>query len=150
VTAARRRSSSTDQHLAGRAAELGFRSLQAYLADRAVIRRWPSTSIASELGVQAGTVRDRLDQHGLPRRRRPGGPTGECAAEGLLGGQAAGPPGRAGVRRCGGDLRVHRVGQGCSLRLGCIASAGATTGHQAAGDDVSRRGPHADRMLMMP
>jgi len=24
------------------------------------------------------------------------------------------------------------------------------TGHQAAGDDVSRRGPHADRMLMMP
>jgi hypothetical protein len=32
VTAARRRRSSTDQHLAGRAAELGFRSLYAYLA----------------------------------------------------------------------------------------------------------------------
>src|SRR6266702_6414397 len=69
VTAARRRRSRTDQHLAARAGELGFTSLRAYLADRAVTRRWPSTMIASELGVQPATVRDRLDQHRLPRRR---------------------------------------------------------------------------------
>jgi AraC-like DNA-binding protein len=69
VTAARRRRSRTDQHLAARAGELGFTSLRAYLADRAVTRRWPTTMIARELGVQPATVRDRLDQHGLPRRR---------------------------------------------------------------------------------
>jgi hypothetical protein len=69
VTAARRRRSSTDQQLAARAAELGFPSLQDYLTDRAVTRRWPTTSIASELGVQPATVRDRLDQHRLPRQR---------------------------------------------------------------------------------
>jgi hypothetical protein len=69
VTAARRRRGSTDQHLAIRARELGFASLQEYLTDRALTRRWPSTSIASELGVQPATVRDRLDQHRLPRSR---------------------------------------------------------------------------------
>ncbi len=69
MTTARRRRSSTDRHLADRAAELGFASLQAYLADRAVTRRWPSTSIATELRVHPGTVRDRLDRHGLACRR---------------------------------------------------------------------------------
>jgi hypothetical protein len=69
VTAAHTRRSSTDQHLAARAAELGFASLRAYLADRAMTRRWPTTSIASELGVHPATVWDRLDQQGLPRQR---------------------------------------------------------------------------------
>ncbi len=69
VTAARRRRNSTDQHLAARAADLGFASLQDYLTARAMTRRWPSTSIAGELGTHPSTVRDRLDQHGLPRRR---------------------------------------------------------------------------------
>jgi len=69
VTAARRRRTTTDQHLAARAAELGFASLQAYLADRATTRRWPTSSISSELGVHAATVRDRLDQHRLPCQR---------------------------------------------------------------------------------
>ena len=69
VTAARRRRSSTDQHLAARAAALGFATLRAYLADRAITRRWPTTSIAGELGVHPATVRDRLDQQGLPRQR---------------------------------------------------------------------------------
>jgi hypothetical protein len=69
VTAARRRRSITDQHLITRAAELGFASLQDYLTDRAATRRWPSTTIADELGVHSGTLRDRLDQHGLPRQR---------------------------------------------------------------------------------
>jgi len=49
VTAAHTRRNSTDQQLTTRAAELGFASLRAYLADRAVTRRWPTTSIASEL-----------------------------------------------------------------------------------------------------
>jgi hypothetical protein len=69
VTAAHSRRSSTDQQLTTRAAELGFASLRAFLADRAITRRWPTTSIASELGVLPATVRDRLDQHRLPRRR---------------------------------------------------------------------------------
>ncbi len=69
VTASHTRRTSTDQQLTTRAAELGFTSLRAYLADRATTRRWPTTSIASELGVQPATVRDRLDRHGLPRRR---------------------------------------------------------------------------------
>src|SRR6266545_1054906 len=66
VTAAHTRRATTDQHLAARAAELGFASLQAYLADRAMTRRWPSTTIASELRVQPATVQDRLDQYSLP------------------------------------------------------------------------------------
>jgi hypothetical protein len=69
VTAARRRRGTTDQHLAARAAELSFASLQDYLTDRAMTRGWPSTSIAGELGVHPATVRDRLDRHGLPRQR---------------------------------------------------------------------------------
>jgi len=69
VTAARRLRTTTDQHLAARVAELGFPSLQVYLTDRAMTRRWPSTSIAGELGVHPATVRDRLDQHRLPRQR---------------------------------------------------------------------------------
>jgi len=39
VTAAHTRRSSTDQHLAARAAELGFASLRAYLTNRAMTRR---------------------------------------------------------------------------------------------------------------
>jgi len=69
VTAARTRRTCTDQRLAVRAAELGFPSLRGYLADRGMTRRRLSTSIADELGVHPGTVRDRLDRHGLPRQR---------------------------------------------------------------------------------
>jgi hypothetical protein len=69
VTAAHTRRATTDQQLTTRAAELGFPSLQDYLADRAVTRRWPTTSIAGELGVQPATVRDRLDEHRVPRGR---------------------------------------------------------------------------------
>ena len=68
VTAAHKRRNSTDQQLTTRAADLGFASLRAYLTDRAMTRRWPTTSIASELRVHPATVRDRLDQHGLPRQ----------------------------------------------------------------------------------
>jgi len=55
-------------------AELGFASLGAYLTDRARTRGWPSGQIATELGVHAATVRDRLDRHGLPRQRATGRP----------------------------------------------------------------------------
>ncbi len=117
MTAARRRRSSTDQHLAARAAELGFASLQAYLADRATARRWPSTTIAGELGVHPATVRDRLDQQGLPRQRATIRPyqaiqrQTECWAtkrQARLAGL-----GFASVEEY---LRVRRVGQGWSLR----------------------------------
>jgi len=44
-----------------------------------VARRWPSTSIADELGVHAGTVGDRLDQDGLARQRATAGLAGQSS-----------------------------------------------------------------------
>jgi hypothetical protein len=117
VTAAHRRRSSTDQQLAARAAELGFRSLQAYLADRAVTRRWPSTTIAEELGVHPATVGDRLDQHGLPRRRATRRPRRAVQRQRAC--RAARRKARLvelGFADMEGYLRVRRVGQGWSLR----------------------------------
>jgi hypothetical protein len=117
VTAAHTRRSSTDQHLTLRAVELGFPSLQAYLADRAVTRRWPTTMIASELGVQPATVRDRLDQHGLPRSRATIRPhrsiqrQTECWAAKRQARLAG-----LGFADVEDYLRVRRVGQGWSLR----------------------------------
>ncbi len=117
MTAAHTRRSSTDQQLTTRAAELGFASLRAYLADRAITRRWPSTSIASELGVHPGTVRDRLDQHGLPRQRATIRPHRAVQR------QTACWAAKRQARLAGlgfGDvedyLRMRRVGQGWSLR----------------------------------
>jgi hypothetical protein len=117
VTAAHTRCSSTDQRVATRAAELGFASLRAYLAARAVTRRWPTTSIASELGVHPDTVWDRLDQHRLPRRRasvRPRRATARqaacCAAKRQA--RLAG----LGFADVEDDLGMRRVGQGWSLR----------------------------------
>jgi hypothetical protein len=74
ATSARQRRRSTDQRLAARAAQLGFASLGAYLADRARTRGWPSSQIASELGVHAATVGDRLDSTGCHASGRPSGP----------------------------------------------------------------------------
>jgi hypothetical protein len=116
VTAARRRRSSTDQHLAIRARELGFASLQEYLTDRVTTRRWPGTNIASELGVQPATVRDRLDQHRLPRQRATIRPhraiqrQTECWAAKRRGSLAG-----LGFADVGEYLRVRRVEQGWSL-----------------------------------
>ncbi len=117
VTAAHTRRTTTDQHLAARAAGLGFPSLQAYLADRAVTRRWPTTSIAGELGVQLATVRDRLDQHGLPRRRASVRPHRAIARQTEC--WAAKRQARLaglGFADLEGYLRVRRVEQGWSLR----------------------------------
>jgi IS30 family transposase len=117
VTAARRRRSSTDQHLAARAAELGFASLQDYLADRTVTRRWPSTSIARELGVHPGTVRDRLNQHDLPRHRATVRPYRAIQRQRAC--WAAKRQARLaelGFASVEGYLRVRRVEQGWSLR----------------------------------
>ena len=117
MTAAHTRRATTDQHLAARAAELGFASFQDYLTDGALTRRWPSTSIAGELGVQPGAVRDRLDRHRLPRRRatvRPRRATGRRRACWAAKRQARLVElGFAGVED---DLGVRRVGQGWSLR----------------------------------
>jgi hypothetical protein len=117
VTAAHTRRSSTDQHLAARAAELGFASLRAYLTNRAMTRRWPTTSIASELGVQPATVRDRLDQHRLPRQRATIRPyraiarQTECWAAKRQARLAS-----LGFADVEDYLRVRRVEQGWSLR----------------------------------
>jgi hypothetical protein len=117
VSAAHTRRSSTDQQLTTRAAELGFASLLAYLTDRAITRRWPTTSIASELGVLPGTVRDRLDQHGLPRQRATRRPYRAIARQ-----RACWAAKRhirlaeLGFADLEGYLRVRRVEQGWSLR----------------------------------
>ncbi len=68
VGSARRRHGTTDRRLTERAGQLGFSSLQAYLADRVAERAWTLTEIAGELGVDRNTVRDRLDRLGLRRR----------------------------------------------------------------------------------
>lgn len=116
MTAARRRRSTTDQHLVARAAELSFASLRDYLADRAMTRGRPSTTIASELGVH-------------PRRCGTGSTGTACPA-------AGDPAALSGIQRqtaCWAAkrqarlaslgfadvedyLRVRRVGQGWSLR----------------------------------
>ncbi len=117
VSAARRRRTTTDHRLSARVAELGFASLRAYLADRAVTRQWPSTSIACELGVHTATVCDRLDQHRLPRRRATVRPQRAIPR------QTACWVAKRQARLAGlgfGDvkeyLRVRRVEQGWSLR----------------------------------
>jgi hypothetical protein len=117
VTAAHTRRTTTDQQLTTRAAELGFASLQDYLTDRAVTRRWPTTSIASELGVQPATVRDRLDQHRLPRRRATRRPRRAIARQTEC--WAAKRQARLaglGFADVEAYLGVRRVGQGWSLR----------------------------------
>jgi hypothetical protein len=117
VAAARRRRTTTDEQLTTRAAELGFVSLEDYLTDRAMTRRWPTTSIAGELGVHPGTVRDRLDQHRLPRRRASVRPHRAIQR------QTACWAAKRQVRLVGlgfadleGYLRARRVAQGWSLR----------------------------------
>jgi len=117
VTAAHTRRTSTDQQLTTRAAQLGFASLRAYLADRAITRRWPATSIASEFGMHPGTVRDRLDQQGLPRGRATRRPYRATARQRAC--WAAKRQARLaglGFSDVEEYLRVRRVGQGWSLR----------------------------------
>jgi hypothetical protein len=82
-----------------------------------VARRWPSTSIASELGVHPDTVHDRLDQHRLPRSRATRRPYR------AIGGQRACWAAKRQARLASlgfADveeyLRVRRVEQGWSLR----------------------------------
>jgi len=67
VRSARQRRRTTDQRLTKRAAKLGFADLGAYLADRVAQRAWTLVQVASELGIDRNTVRDRLDRHGLRR-----------------------------------------------------------------------------------
>jgi len=70
LAAARQRRRATDQRLSLRAAELGFATLEAYLADRVAQRAWPLRQVAREFGMHPATVADRLVQHGL-RRQQP-------------------------------------------------------------------------------
>jgi DNA-directed RNA polymerase specialized sigma24 family protein len=82
LSAAHQRVRATDQHLAERAAQLGFASLQAYLVDRVTRHGWPLIQVASELGVDRDTVRDRLDRFGLRRIRQERTPTGRHSSGG--------------------------------------------------------------------
>jgi len=117
VTAAHTRRTCTDQQLAARAAELGFATLHEYLTNRAMIRRWPSTSIASELGVQPATVRDRLDRHGLPRQRATVRPPRAIARQTKCwAAKRQARLGELGFSDMEEYLRVRRVEQGWSLR----------------------------------
>ncbi len=70
LSSSHQRRRATDQHLAARAAQLGFASLHAYLADRMTRQGWTLTQIASELGIDRNTVSDRLDRHGLRRTKQ--------------------------------------------------------------------------------
>src|SRR6266540_5221888 len=117
VTAAHTRRTSTDRQLTPRAAELGFASLQAYLTDRAMTRRWPTTTIASELRVQPATVQDRLDQYGLPRRRATIRPYRAIQAQTACWAAKRQPRlAELGFADMEDYLRVRRVEQGWSLR----------------------------------
>lgn len=70
VMTARHRRRSTDQRLAMRAAQLGFATLDGYLADRVLWRGWSLRRIADQLGVDVRTLRDRLRRFDLDRRQR--------------------------------------------------------------------------------
>jgi len=117
VTAARTRRTCTDQRLAVRAAELGFPSLRGYLADRGMTRRRLSTSIADELGVHPGTVRDRLDRHALPRQRATRRPRRAILRQtACWAAKRQARLAQLGFADLEHYLRVRRVGQGWSLR----------------------------------
>jgi hypothetical protein len=116
VRSARQRRHTTDQQLAARAAQLGFPTLRAYLADR-TRRRWPTSQLARQLGVHPTTIRRQLDQHSLHARQpavRPAAATSRQLATWAAMRQArlAG----LGFADIGEYLRVRRVGQGWSLR----------------------------------
>lgn len=61
---------STQQRLALRAAELGFPTLQAYLADRVVGQAWRLDEVTAELGTHARTLRRLLEHYQLRRARQ--------------------------------------------------------------------------------
>ncbi len=112
AAAARQRRRITDQQLTLRAAELGFASLEAYLADRVARRAWPLSRVAVELGVHPATVSDRLGQHGLHRPRPTAGH--ERAARWAANRQAR--LAALGFADVEGYLRARRAGQGWSVR----------------------------------
>ncbi len=117
VTVARQRRRATDQQLTLRAAEAGFASLEAYLADRVATRAWPLARVAQELGVHPATVGDRLDQHGL-RRQRPTAGHQRAATRRAAKWAAQRQARLAGLGFTDVEeyLRARRVGQGWSVR----------------------------------
>ena len=118
---AHQRHHSTDRRLTDRAAQLGFASLPAYLADRVVQQAWSLAQVASELGTNPRTVRDRLDRCGLRRTRQtPAQRAGSrrSAARNRTRGQArrAGRLAALGFADLEGYLRVRRLEQGWPIR----------------------------------
>ncbi len=112
---------STDRRLTDRAAQLGFASLPAYLADRVVQQAWSLARVASELGTNPKTVRDRLDRYGLRRTRQtPAQQAGSrrSAQRNRTRGQArrAARLAALGFADLQGYLRVRRLQQGWPVR----------------------------------
>jgi len=112
---------STDRRLTDRTIQLGFPSLQAYLADRVVQQAWSLARVASELGTDPATVRDRLDRYGLRRTRpTPAQQAGSrhAAQRNRTRGQArrAARLAALGFADLQGYLRVRRLQQGWPVR----------------------------------
>jgi AraC-like DNA-binding protein len=111
----------TDQRLRTRVVQLGFPGLHAYLADRMVGQAWSLAQVASELGINAKTVRDRLDRCGLRRSRHtPAQRDGSqrAAAHNRARGQArrAARLAQLGFADLQAYLRVRRLQQGWPIR----------------------------------
>jgi AraC-like DNA-binding protein len=64
---ARQRQHAAQQRAAARAAELGFGSVRAYLADRLVTKAWTLAAVAAELGAARGTLRRLQEEHQVRR-----------------------------------------------------------------------------------
>jgi AraC-like DNA-binding protein len=111
----------TAQRLRTRVVQLGFPGLHAYLADRMVGQAWSLAQVASELGINAKTVRDRLDRCGLRRSRHtPAQRDGRqrAAAHNRARGQArrAARLAQLGFADLQAYLRVRRLQQGWPIR----------------------------------
>jgi hypothetical protein len=64
---ARQRQHAAQQRATTRAAELGFPSVRAYLADRLVTQTWTQAQVQGELGVAPATLRHLLEEHEIRR-----------------------------------------------------------------------------------
>lgn len=111
---ARQRRRATDQRLPERVDQLGFASLRAYLADRVTERAWPLARVAGELGIDSGTIRDRLDRYGLRRDRWTPGIELSAAGTTIVGGSSFTPS--IASQRGGSAPRWARAGWSGSRR----------------------------------
>jgi len=120
LTALHRRRA-TDQRLTLRAAQLGFPTLTAYLADRLATRAWPLATVAAELGTSYWTLRRRLDHHQLRRagqttQQRAIGERGRQAQARACKARRAARLAELGFASLAAYLHARHVQQGWSIR----------------------------------